>query len=158
MADSVALDDILDLEDPGPELEEVNLKNDKSDEQLVREALADMGPALEVVQDQFIRSVEMLRTQSDTGLFWHAVENLQLFLQLLHHILVQVGNAPDSVGDFSDNIAAAIKLINEAFEEDVECTTLAEIIENNVFAVFATWANSEKDLWEMVNNAETWQR
>ena len=35
MADSVALDEILDLQDPGPELEEVNLKNDKSDEQLV---------------------------------------------------------------------------------------------------------------------------
>jgi hypothetical protein len=158
MADSVALDEILDLQDPGPELEEVNLKNDKSEEQLVREALADMGPALEVVQDQFIRSVEMLRTQNDTGLFWHAVENLQLFLQLLHHILVQLGEAPDSVGEFSDNIAEAIKLINQAFDQDVECTTLADIIENNVFAVFATWGNSEKDLWQLVNAAETWKK
>ena len=133
-------------------------KTKKSDEQLVREALADMGPALEVVQDQFIRSVEMLRTQSDTGLFWHAVENLQLFLQLLHHILVQVGDAPDSVGDFSDNIAEAIKLINGAFEDDLECSALAEIIENNVFAVFATWGACEKDLWGLVNTAETWQK
>ena len=43
-------------------------------------------------------------------------------------------------------------------DNDLKQMWLDSIGKDNVFAVFATWANSEKDLWEMVNNVETWQK
>lgn len=113
-------------------------------------SVAQLGPALEAIEEQLHKAAAKIREEGDAGILWNCLENLQHFLKLLETITVTAGISPTDIASFDNALSGGLEDLEKRMNEAATGEDIAVGIEATLIPALRAWPECEAALFSVV--------